>query len=70
MRNTNDTRHDTGEPSCSEQYCYRCLRRSAELVALERRREIPVCESCLRDGDRLWLDGADAVATVEPGCCL
>ena len=45
--------------------CNRCLRRTAEHVALERRREIPVCPSCLREGDQLWLDDADAVATVD-----
>ena len=45
--------------------CYRCLRRDAVHVVLEKRREIPICDECLRIGDKLWLDDARAVATVN-----
>ena len=48
--------------------CFRCLRRDAIHVALEQRREVPICDDCLRNGDRLWLDDARAVATVDRGC--
>ena len=49
-------------------FCFRCLRRDAVHVALERRLEVPICDKCLRNGDTLWLDDARAVATVDRGC--